>query len=89
MTTIGHVCFSRVLLDKLRACVESYLHKHSGDPSWMKAIPLMHFLDGKTKPYEVPRDTLYSDVHDTAEWWGVHGIEHLVDTFKKKRNTSK
>ena len=50
------------------------------DPSWLCCIPLLHFLDGASSPFQepVPSASFQSD-----EWWGITAFLNRKDRFKR------
>ncbi|XP_053391035.1 E3 ubiquitin-protein ligase rnf213-alpha-like, partial [Mercenaria mercenaria] len=72
----------KTLLEALLSVVKKLAGK-TKDPSWLYLMPWVHFLSGKTVPFE----TQVVDVsHDSVKpvWWGIAEIENEVEFFKGK-----
>ena len=54
--------------------------EYVSDPSWLCCIPLLHFLDGTSSPFQepVPSARFQSD-----EWWGITEFLVRKDRFKR------
>ena len=50
------------------------------DPSWLSCIPLLHFLQEKSLPYQDPEP---SSNFKSKEWWGLTGFDRRKDSFKR------
>ena len=71
----------RKIADALLKFLERIVNLKSIDPDWILALPFLHFLEGKSKPFK----ELNKDVnHENEEWWGVSSISGLKDVFKRK-----
>jgi hypothetical protein len=56
--------------------------KHFGkNPSWLYAIPLLHFLDGLCNPFDEPTSQ-WNHADHVPKWWGVAEIQATINAFK-------
>ena len=53
---------------------------HKAVLAWPLALPMQHFLSGKTKPF-VPLEP--DQRHRTPEWWGQQPLQREMEIFKK------
>ena len=59
------------------------LAKDGTDPCWMFCMPVLHYMYGKNKPYEVaPLNIKHEEA--SAEWWGISEIKYQLDYFQGK-----
>ena len=73
------LCFSG-LAEKVANLINRSDHGggwHNSDPRWMCCIPLLHFLQEKSKPYQDPEP---SSQFKCKEWWGL-------TTFTKRQHS--
>lgn len=71
--------FFRVIADALLIFLKKIVTKYSIDPDWINSLPFLHFLEGKSKPFQ----ELHKNAdHENEEWWGVSSVSHLKDVFK-------
>ncbi|XP_076466247.1 E3 ubiquitin-protein ligase rnf213-alpha-like [Babylonia areolata] len=52
------------------------------DPSWLYCVPLYHFLQGKSQPFQDPEPS--ADFRMSGgEWWGLTGLDRRKNAFKE------
>ena len=54
------------------------------DPSWLFLVPLLHFLNGDCKPYELPRKAAGHQDYKPV-WWGIAQFEDLTTHFQRTK----
>jgi hypothetical protein len=59
------------------------LAKDGTDPCWMFCMPVLHYMIGKNKPYEVAPLNIKHD-ETSAEWWGISEIKYELNYFQGK-----
>ena len=80
------MCFRNVLKDGVLQIMKSVDYKRSKDPSWLFLVPLLHFLNGDCKPYELPSKAAgHEDVKPV--WWGTTQFEDMVEGFQRRNGT--
>ena len=65
------------LLSFLEECITRHCERR-----WLLAVPLCHFLQGCSVPYQ-PISECMGAVHNTPAWWGLQTLEPLVEKFKE------
>jgi len=73
-----------ILFRKLGAVLFQHLIStdKGNDPSWLLALPLLHLLWERCKPFEDLKED-YSHAATTPDWWGIAGLQFAVDSLKK------
>jgi hypothetical protein len=75
------ILFYRVLESLLKMI--RILAKDGTDPCWIFCMPVLHYMYGKSKPYEVA--SLKINHEDaSAEWWGISEIKLELNYFQGK-----
>ena len=74
-------CFSglaRIVSELINQSDPGTLHHLKSDMSWLCCVPLLHFLQGKSQPYQ---DLEPSPHFKRSEWWGLTGLERRKRSF--------
>ncbi|XP_065846447.1 uncharacterized protein [Oscarella lobularis] len=71
-----------VILSAVRS-VCTTLCKCSSLANWLLAMPIIHFLSDRVKPFEVPSVTVN---RSEESWWSLDSIAEAVGSFRKKKN---
>ncbi|KAK7494871.1 hypothetical protein BaRGS_00013998, partial [Batillaria attramentaria] len=53
--------------------------RHKANPSWLCCVPMLHFLEGSSFPFEEMKPSVDSNSDD---WWGISGFTRRKDRFK-------
>ena len=62
--------------------MKSVVYGKYKDPSWLFLVPLLHFLNGDCKPYELPQKAAgHQDFKPV--WWGVTLFQDWASDFKR------
>ena len=71
-----------VLQTMVDYCVPDLYSKRQVSSKWIFLMPLIHFLEGTSQPYQnlhLSRDHRSPD----GSWWGVKGITDYIESYKK------
>ena len=52
-------------------CKESASDRSNTDASWLYAMPVLHFLNDESSPYEFPK---FDSNHRDDKWWGIKSL---------------
>ncbi|XP_076466869.1 E3 ubiquitin-protein ligase rnf213-alpha-like [Babylonia areolata] len=56
------------------------------DASWLFCVPLLHFLQGRSQPFQDPEP---SSDFKTDGWWGLTGVERRKKSYMENTSTSR